>query len=224
MYVVVFLLLMYLAIVANWQGWIDFDIVGGERNDPWFYLSITSVLLVVLYMLSVRHLAADNGSQGDAAADDAEPVTLSVRAIVVRFILTSIGIVAASIVLTYITDEISTAYNLGAGLAGALFLGVATSLPEVTSTISLFRMRSFDIAFGNIAGSNVFNFSILTVADLLYAGSGVYDFSDGKVVNLTVFGIAATLITMILLRCRTPWCKALCCAATIACYIAFLVV
>lgn len=222
-YVVLFLLLMYMAVAANRQGWIYADITVGDSDSPWLYVSITSLLLAALYFMSIRYLAADNGSGADKAADD-EPVALSVRAIVVRFALASAGIIAASIALTYITDDIAASYGLGSGLAGALFLGVATSLPEVTSTISLLRMRSFDIAVGNITGSNVFNFFILAIADLLYAGNGVYDFSDDKVVNLTLFGILATAATLGLLRCRRAWIKALCALAAAACYMAFLTV
>ncbi len=222
--VVVLLLLMYMAVAADWQGWLRTDIKAGDGDHPWLYVSITSLLIAVLYFLSIRYLAADNGPDAgtDDGASDGEPVTLTVRAIVTRFALASAGIIAASIVLTYITDDIAGRYNLGSGLAGALFLGVATSLPEVTSTISLLRMRSFDIAFGNITGSNVFNFFILAVADLLYAGRGVYDFCDGKVVNLTVFGITATVATLIMLRSRRIRIKVLCAVTAAACYIAFL--
>lgn len=224
-YVVVFLLLMYCAVAANMRGWISTDIILGNSDFPWLYVSVTSLLVIAFYAMSIRYLAADNGAVPSAEAhDDEHGADLPLRSIVLRFTLASLGIIAASIVLTYITDDIAATYNLGSGLAGALFLGIATSLPEVTSTISLFRMHSFDIAFGNIAGSNVFNFFILALADLIYAGSGVYDFSDGKVVNLTLFGVAATLATIVMLRCRTTWGKALCAIITIASYAAFLTV
>ena len=134
----------------------------------------------------------------------------------------SIGIIVASIILTYITDDIAERLHLGSGLAGALFLGVATSLPEVTSTISLFRMRNFDIAFGNIAGSNVFNYFVLAIADVLYSGGSVYHFGDEKVVNLTVFGLLSSMFIYMLIRTSRMWVKVVCGIATIACYFAFL--
>ena len=223
-YVVGFLLLMYCAVAANMQGWISADIILGNSEFPWLYVSVTSLLLIAFYVMSIRYLAADNGAADAPHSDDDNATDLSLRTIVVRFTLASLGIIAASIALTYITDDIAATYNLGSGLAGALFLGIATSLPEVTSTISLFRMRNFDIAFGNIIGSNVFNFFVLAIADLLYAGCGVYDFSDDKVVNLTLVGIAASVATLVMLRCRAAWAKAVCAALTVACYIAFLAV
>lgn len=218
-YVMLFLMMMYLATALNWKVMGDDNIIFGGEN-PWFYVSVTSVIVLVLYTLSVRFLAGDNGSSNEEA--DGEEVTLSLRAIVVRFVLASIGIIVASIILTYVTDDIATELNLGSGLAGALFLGVATSLPEVTSTISLFRMRNFDIAFGNIAGSNVFNFFVLAIADILYSGGSVYHFDDEKVIYLTVFGMASSALIYLMIRVRSAWMKALLAIGTVACYLAFL--
>jgi cation:H+ antiporter len=194
------------------------NIVFGGTN-PWFFVSITSIIIVALYALSVRYLASDNGECED---EECEEVKLSLRTIVVRFVLASVGIIVASIILTYITDDIATELNLGSGLAGALFLGVATSLPEVTSTISLFRMRNFDIAFGNIAGSNVFNYFVLAIADLLYSGGSVYHFGDEKVINLTIFGLLSSMLIYLLIRSHRIWVKVITGIATIACYFAFL--
>lgn len=218
-YVMMFLMLMYVATILNWQVMGDDNIIFGSNDNPWLYVSVTSIIVALLYALSVRYLASDNGECSDG---ECEEVRLSLRAIVVRFVLASVGIIVASIILTYITDDIATKLNLGSGLAGALFLGVATSLPEVTSTISLFRMRNFDIAFGNIAGSNVFNYFVLAIADMLYSGGSVYHFGDEKVINLTVFGLLSSMLIYLLIRTNRIWVKAICAIATIACYLAFL--
>lgn len=218
-FVMLFLMLMYLALVVNWQWMNDDAIIFGSNDDAWLYISPTSIIIVLLYALTVRFLAGDGNSQPD---DEGDEVNLSLRTIVVRFVLASVGIIVASIILTYVTDDIATELNLGSGLAGALFLGVATSLPEVTSTISLFRMRNFDIAFGNIAGSNVFNYFVLAIADVLYAGGSAYSFGDEKVVNLTLFGLLSSIAIYIMLRARARWVKAALAVATIGCYLAFL--
>ena len=220
--VLLLLLVMYVAVWLNWQQVVDMEFVLGAES-PWFYMSVTSLVIAVLYALSVRYLASDNG----AAADEepaGEEVALSLKSIVVRFVAASVGIIVASIILTYITDDIAERLNLGSGLAGAIFLGVATSLPEVTSTISLFRMRNFDIAFGNIAGSNVFNYFVLAIADLLYVRGTVYFFEDSKVVNLTMFGLLASAVMLVMLCSRKMWVKVAMVLAAIGCYFAFLLV
>lgn len=222
--VLILLLAMYVAVTLNWRGIVDAEIILGNPSSPWFYVSLTSIIIFALYALSVKYLATDNGPECGEAEEDCPPVTLSLRAIVIRFILASLGIIIASVILTYITDDIATELNLGSGLAGAIFLGVATSLPEVTSTISLFRMRNFDIAFGNIAGSNIFNYFVLGVADLLYLGGTTYYFDDSKVIGLTIFGALASVAMYVMLRNSNKWVKAICAVLAIACYIAFLTV
>ena len=135
------LLGIYLAIFLNKIGILNLNI---------FILNITSIIIIVIYFFAVRHLNTDESPESED--EDSEPCRLTVKQIVVRFVLVSIGIIALSIIITYITDIIAINLNLGAGIAGAIFLGVATSLPEVAATISLFRMRNYDIAIGNILG------------------------------------------------------------------------
>lgn len=217
-HVAVFVFLIYVLIILNFTGVLDGRVAG---------VSITSVLIFVIYALGAKYLAVadDVQTDEDALGYHAEMSTsLSVKQIGFRFALASIGIIAFSIILTYLTDDISVRLNLGQGLAGAIFLGVATSLPEVTSTISLFKMKNFNIAVGNIIGSNLFNFIILAVADLLYFGTGVYASPDAQVVNLLVFGAIATPLFWIMLKFRNKTTQAVCALGTIGCYLAFLLV
>ena len=100
-------------------------------------------------------------------------------------------------------NGISEKYNLGASFGGALFLGVATSLPELTSTINLARKKNFQAAYSDLIGSCIFNFLILTFSDALSfdCRSSVYRF-DQSAFMMIVFGaveFVALLIGLILL-------------------------
>lgn len=183
------------------------------------WISLTSLIIPVFYAFGVRYMA----QSGDAAPDDGEPVTLTPAQITVRFTLASLALVAFSILLTYITDDIAHRLNLNAGFAGALFLGVATSLPEVTSTVALFRMGNFNVAVGNIVGSNIFNMLVLCIADALYVGGGsIYDFSTFDVQKLLVFGLVATPLTAAMIALRSRGAKIAAAVLCILCYVAFL--
>lgn len=213
-YISISVLIIYVVILLNKVKILNFEIIT---------ISVTSIIIGVLYFLGVKNMSSENGE--NTSVEDSHQVTnLTLKQIVTRFILVSIGIIILSIIITYVTDEIAGRLGLGSGLAGAIFLGVATSLPEVSSSIALFRMRNFDIAVGNIIGSNLFNFLILSIADVLYFGKGIYDFSDPKTINLTVFGlIAAVLFTMFLIL-REKGKKILYPIGVIACYLLFLIV
>ena len=207
--VTLFVLLIYVALVLNWFNIINIEIAT---------VNVVTFVIVALYAVGVRYLAAENVEK----QCDGECVTLSVRQIAVRFTAVSAGIVLLSVLMTYITDDIAAEYNIGMGMAGAIFLGVATSLPEVSSTVALFRMKNYNIAVGNIVGSNLFNFLVLCIADVLCIHESVYDFSDANVVNLLVYGGVATLAILPALRSKCSAVRVVCLAVVVACYFAFL--
>lgn len=152
-------------------------------------LNLVSIFIVVVYAINTRLMGNDDSATGE---DDLS-ITLSVGQIFVRFIAFSVALVIVSILLTNVTDQIAADLNLGATVAGAIFLGVATSLPELSASINLVRMGNFNASFGNIVGSNLFNFTILCFADLLYTKGGIY-IAEGQVVNLICFGALSSAL------------------------------
>ena len=134
-------------------------------------------------------------SNDDCENDEEDTCKLTVKQIVIRFILMSLGLVAMSIVVTYFTDIIAEKLNLGASLAGAIFLGVVTSLPELTSSIALVRKRNFNAMVGNVVGSNMFNFTIFSIADFIAGTTPVYKVADEAAPkNMIYFGILSTVL------------------------------
>lgn len=208
--VAIYLIFIYGIMALDFAGVLNVEI--GTVN-------IITFLFLVIYTLAVRHLSGESTADCDECD---EPVTLSPNAIFLRFMLASIAIIALSIVMTYITDAVAERFAIGEGFAGALLLGVATSLPEVSSTIALFRIRNYDIAVGNIVGSNLFNFLVLCIADIASFRDSVYVYDDSKVVLLLIFGGIATLLTLPMLKIRSGVVRAMLATGIIACYIAFL--
>ena len=202
---------MGLLIVCNKYGFLAFDIGN---------VSVTSILIILLYVVTVWVMYKMGGTS--ESEDDGEPVTLSRKQILTRFTIVSIGIVVFSVILTYITDELSVRLNLGKTVAGALFLGVATSLPETASTFTLFKIKNYDIAVGNIVGSCLFNFTILSVADFFYRGGGIYTIADTSTMNLIIFASVASVLAGIMLKLRNKATAIICPVGIIASYIAFL--
>ncbi len=58
--------------------------------------------------------------------------------------------------------------KLGGAFAGALLMGIATTLPEIITTISAVRTGIPQLAAGNLFGSNMFNILLLAVLDLAH--------------------------------------------------------
>ena len=205
------LLLAYGSLALNMLGVLSAEL---------FTVSITSVILVACYAASVKHLSGEDAGEDDE--EDTNPLTL--KQVLIRFAVVAVGIVVLSILISQVTDMLAEELNLGKSLAGALFMGVATSLPELSSTIALFRKKSFDIAVGNIVGSNIFNLIILAVSDVLYTGTGLYDFSDPKTVALLVFGFLAHPMILCALKFRHRWAQVGLSVGAVASYVGFLTV
>lgn len=154
-----------------------------------------SLAIFVLYALYVYKMpkAADS----DESIDE----KLTLKQAVIRFSICAVVLIGASIGMTYLTDLIAKMLELPTTFAGALFLGVATSLPELISSSTLCLRKNFDAAAGNIIGSNIFNFMILFVADLVSFMPGESDIyaRNTDSVTLLVLGAAATLAMLLMI-------------------------
>ena len=156
----------------------DYTVVG---------ISVYSIILLVLYACSIKFMAGDSAeSEGEDNSD------LTLKQIIIRFVIMAVLLVVASIFITIAADHLSEEFNLGKTVGGALFLGVATSLPELTSSIALIRKGNFNACAGNVMGSGVFNFCIISIADILYRGGSVYISKDKSSSYLNIFGLVAT--------------------------------
>ncbi len=206
----IFTLLIFAVLLLNCFG--IFHVTLGS-------IDLCTPLILVLYVLGVRAMGGDSESE----APTTECSDLSLRQIIVRFLCVALCLIGLSVFLTYLTDDIAEILDLSSSLAGAIFLGVATSLPELASTFALFRLRNYNVAIGNIIGSNLFNFIILALADVAYLGGGVYLFSDRKTVLLLVLGTVATVLSLLLLRWKNKVTALLTPLGVILCYWIFLI-
>ena len=157
----------------------------------WF--SVVSPAVLLLYVLFISKMPKT--SEGD---DDKKDEGITLKQAVIRFAICAVVLIGASIAMTYLTDMVADKLNLGKTFAGALFLGVATSLPELISSVALCYRGNYNAAAGNIIGSNIFNFTILFVADVfafMPGGSGIYILNtDSK--WLLIFGAVAAVSTL----------------------------
>ena len=126
-----------------------------------------SIFIVVAYSIYVIKTPSEEEKEEGEEESNSRFDKLTVKQIIILFIVFALGLIGASIGMTYLADWVVRVFGMNATFGGALFLGVATSLPEMTATITLCKKKNFNAAYGNILGSCCFNFIILTLADLL---------------------------------------------------------
>ena len=130
------------------------------------WINPISILILALYVFSIIKTPKEENKEDGGEEEDTSKLT--VKQIIVLFAVFSVLLIGSSIGLTYCVDWIIREYPaIGQTFGGALFLGVATSLPELTATITLCRKGNYNAAVGDIVGSSVFNFFILSIADFL---------------------------------------------------------
>lgn len=209
-------LIIYLLIVLHYFGQIE----GGI-----FHLSITSILIVVIYIFGAKYLsiANDVNTDEDLLSFHATTTTsLTTRQISLRFAASALGVILFGIAITSFTVGIMGEHALEEELAGAVFLGISTSLPEVIFVITLFKMKNFNIGVGNIIGSNLFNFLILAAVDMISVRRGVYGALNFEGLQLLILGLVATMFQYLILKKKNKNTAFAGSVGIIVCYILFL--
>lgn len=107
--------------------------------------------------------------------------------------------ILAAIALSNYADELSEKTSLGGLLVGTVLLASATSLPEVTTSISAVLLKNPDIAVGNMLGSNMFNLFIIASFDLWYRRLRLYQSVSGEHVFTAGLGFFLSLMALLAL-------------------------
>ncbi|MBU4039339.1 MAG: sodium:calcium antiporter [Alphaproteobacteria bacterium] len=110
---------------------------------------------------------ADDDGSGREETEDEGPGR-RIGALVAGIVLSATVILVAGFVLSQTGDGIATASGIETGMVGLVLVGLATSLPELSSIRTALRIKRFDLAIGDVMGTNLFNIAILFVVDLAY--------------------------------------------------------
>jgi cation:H+ antiporter len=134
-----------------------------------------SLLLFVLYVggtrAMFRHALRDGAPPAAAPDGDAAGPTGSLRQALRGFAVAALAVLAAAPAFAWSARGIAEVSGLGNTFVGTLLLGLATSLPEVVTSLAAVRMGAFDLAVGNLFGSNAINMALLLPLDLAQPGS-----------------------------------------------------
>lgn len=171
-----------------------------DINQDWKigWVGLDSLLLMGVYLGGIRLLQGNNPPPPVVTELDPKLPPLW-KALLGFGIATSI-LVAIAPLLVSSSARIAEITGLGAGFVGILLVGMVTSLPEMVTTISAARMGAYDLAVGNLFGSNVFNMFALGLTDVFltsgrFIGAIDRDFAVAGVLSLilTALGLLGNL-------------------------------
>ena len=84
--------------------------------------------------------------------------------------------------------------GLGGLVIGTVLMAAATSLPELTGSVTAFRSGLPDLAAGNFFGSSMINMPLLAVIDLFYRQTPLF---RGAAISHSLTAALATLMTLV---------------------------
>ena len=107
-------------------------------------------------------------------------------------------LIGSSRLLVWGSVEVAEYFNVSDLIIGLTVVAIGTSLPELATTIAAARKKEFDLAVGNIVGSNMFNIlGVMALPGLIHAGSfdaavltRDYPVMIGLTIALILFSIA----------------------------------
>lgn len=143
------------------------------------WVGITPIAIAVLYVASIAWfrrmpllarpgLEAPKVEVQTATGWSAKAAERSTRSLWVRFAGSALVILIMAPIVTLSVKVIADATGIAQTFLGAALLAVTTSLPELIASIASVRIGAYDMAVGNLFGSNVANMSVLLFADLAY--------------------------------------------------------
>lgn len=152
----------------------------GDRPVWIFGLGSAALLVGCILAMNIasrfeqRHVwEAVDAEQRQAAPDDRPHEKRPMSRLVLGLLISAVIILSAGILLSSTADAIVQRTGIGSTLAGFLMVAMATTLPELSSVTAAVRLRRYQMAVGDIFGTNLFNIAIIFLADLFYPGPPV---------------------------------------------------
>jgi cation:H+ antiporter len=161
------------------------------------WVGLDSLTLILVYIGGIR-LIQLNGQASSTTVDVPQEETIMPfwRAIL-GFVVATGALVLITPYLVRSSNEIAEITGLGAGFVGTTLLAAVTSLPETVAVVAAARIGAYDMAVGNLFGSNVFNMLALGVADVFYTPGRFLGAIDPSFALVAMLGLLLTNLALI---------------------------
>jgi len=189
--------------------------VSGDIGLPGTF-GVASLLFALLYVVIVWLLWRLQKSRPWQPTSDIEPVedhaTIGhdgledrpLRWLLPRVLAASTAILVAGVALAMTAEAVAGQTGLGSSFIGVTLLATATSLPEVSTTLTAVRLGQHSMAVADIFGSNLIMVALLLPSDLLYREGLLVNQADDSARFALALGILLTAIYLVGLVCRHP--------------------
>ncbi len=153
-------------------------------------VGVGSTMLLLLYILGMRVVFRQElvkrrqpelelVAEGQAA-EESKLVSITgkrdgLRRAFIGFGFAVLVLLVAAPFLASSAGEIAEQSGISTTFIGTVLLGIATSLPELVTAIAAVRLGAFDLAVGNLFGSNAFNMAAFFFVDVAYRSGPLFN-------------------------------------------------
>jgi cation:H+ antiporter len=161
-------------------------------------IGVGTIAIVVAYAFCIRLIFYDQRVSAQHAEVKEQDVLvpagrLKLWQACIGFALAALVIVITGPFLASAADELAELTGLGGTFVGTTLVALCTSLPELVASFTAVRMGAFDLAVGNVFGSNAFNMVLLFPLDLVHSTPVLAAVSH----NHAVTAIATVIVTSV---------------------------
>ena len=182
----------------------------GSPKTAFIAVHPASIGIIALYLFGIRliHDARAAATWAPEETDETVPDVpdntnqrLDVNRLLATFVLTALCVAGAGWVVAESGMALADRTGLSESLIGGVLTAVATSLPELVTTIAAVRMGALTLAVGNILGGNSFDTLFLAVADASFRGGSIYAaIGDRQLLQLGAVLLMNAVLVLGLLR------------------------
>jgi cation:H+ antiporter len=160
------------------------------------WVGIGSLALMVAYLVAVWLLRSSGAALVSSAVELVGPGPSLAHGLF-GFGVASAVLVVVAPWLVRISIELAEISGLGTGFIGMSLLGTITSLPELVTVVAAARLKAYDLAVGNLFGSNLFNMFALGLTDVFYTGGNFLAEIDHGFAVAGLIGLGLTNLGLI---------------------------
>lgn len=167
-----------------------------QTDFTFLRLSLGSWVIALVYIGCMRLIYKDQLEHDPKSVEVSQQKVSLLKAIPIYLVSAGVILYVAP-KLAVNAEKLSHMTGLGETFFGTVFVALITSLPELVSTYTAIRLGAFDMAVGNILGSNCINIFIVSLVDaatpsaILGSVSMTHAITATSIVIITTVAMAA---------------------------------
>lgn len=150
------------------------NVFDGVKNTFTRSDGIVLILFFIVFLYYLIKMARKKASEEEIQEDK----TISLKKAIILTIIGLVGIILGSNFVVDSASAIAKAIGVSERLISLTIIALGTSLPELVTSVTATIKGEYDIAIGNVVGSNIFNIGmVIGVPIALLGGIGTIAFS-----------------------------------------------